>query len=33
MQERYLEDFTPGEVFHSPTLTVTAEAIIAYARE
>lgn len=33
MQERYLEDFAPGQVFRSGTLTVTAEAIVAYARE
>jgi acyl dehydratase len=33
MEERYLEDFAPGQVFRSGRLTVTAEAIIAYARE
>ena len=33
MEERYLEDFAPGQVFRSGRLTVTPEAIIAYARE
>jgi acyl dehydratase len=33
MEQRYLEDFAPGQVFRSGRLTVTAEAIIAYARE
>ena len=33
MTERHLEDFAPGQVFRSGSLAVTAEAIIAYARE
>ncbi|MFC7690525.1 MaoC/PaaZ C-terminal domain-containing protein [Paeniroseomonas aquatica] len=33
MTELYLEDFTPGQVFHSGRLRVTAEAIVAYAAE
>ena len=33
MAERHLEDFAPGQVFRSGSLAVTAEAIIAYARE
>lgn len=33
MEGRHLEDFAPGQVFRSGTLAVTAEAIIAYARE
>ena len=33
MDVRYLEDFTVGEVFGSGRLTVTAEAITAYAAE
>lgn len=33
MEQRHLEDFAPGQVFRSGRLTVTAEAIIAYARE
>ena len=33
MEGRHLEDFAPGQVFRSGSLAVTAEAIIAYARE
>jgi acyl dehydratase len=33
MEQRHLEDFAPGQVFRSGRLAVTAEAIIAYARE
>lgn len=33
MTERHLEDFASGQVFRSGSLAVTAEAIIAYARE
>jgi acyl dehydratase len=33
MEERYLEDFAPGQVFRSGRLVVTPEAIVAYARD
>jgi acyl dehydratase len=33
MKERYFEDFKPGDVFQSDTVTVTAEAIIEFGRQ
>lgn len=33
MDRRYLEDFAPGQIFRSATLTVTAEEITAFAAQ